>query len=369
MQNLSKVILLALIIAGYNYQVVTAGGSEKSRREISESWFQAAANADLEKLQTLTSAEYLNAQDQDGRTALILACREKHEKIALWLLKVPGIDVNTQDDDGYTALMATSFHGNENIAKLLLQNSNINVNIQNIYGSTALINAAAQGHIGVVKLLLNAPEIDVNIADKAGFTPLIKAARFGNSVIVKLLLATPGINILAKRRENGIDYSALQLAEAFEHPQVVQAITDKLILCAFEAVAKNDLETLKAIIEEIGINEISDSEGNTLLDKAYSADTINFVLQNAKDPLILLARFPFEFIQPSSDIFKFFLDLAYAHTDTSSKKTENLADNTCAFCSKKSCEQFCAGCNKIYYCSVDCQKKDWATHKTNCKKS
>lgn len=41
----------------------------------------------------------------------------------------------------------------------------------------------------------------------------------------------------------------------------------------------------------------------------------------------------------------------------------------CAACGQKK-EQMkcCTGCRKVYYCGVDCQKKDWHKHKSECKK-
>lgn len=39
---------------------------------------------------------------------------------------------------------------------------------------------------------------------------------------------------------------------------------------------------------------------------------------------------------------------------------------TCKVCSKPNVN-VCSGCNRVYYCSVDCQKSDWKTHKVTCK--
>lgn len=44
---------------------------------------------------------------------------------------------------------------------------------------------------------------------------------------------------------------------------------------------------------------------------------------------------------------------------------------TCHFCRLRLSEkkQRCSGCNTVYYCGAECQKKDWASHKTSCKKN
>ena len=40
---------------------------------------------------------------------------------------------------------------------------------------------------------------------------------------------------------------------------------------------------------------------------------------------------------------------------------------TCAFCGKDEASQpHCAGCNFVTYCSRECQRNDWITHKPTC---
>lgn len=39
----------------------------------------------------------------------------------------------------------------------------------------------------------------------------------------------------------------------------------------------------------------------------------------------------------------------------------------CAVCKKKENLKSCSRCKKVHYCSVECQKKDWNTHKQDCK--
>jgi len=35
---------------------------------------------------------------------------------------------------------------------------------------------------------------------------------------------------------------------------------------------------------------------------------------------------------------------------------------------KKTCTTLCSGCKEVYYCSAECQAKDWSKHKLVCKK-
>ena len=38
----------------------------------------------------------------------------------------------------------------------------------------------------------------------------------------------------------------------------------------------------------------------------------------------------------------------------------------CIKCNKNSTTKRCANCKSVYYCSRECQKKDWASHKRQC---
>eukprot|EP01118_Nematostelium_gracile_P000375 TRINITY_DN1039_c0_g1_i1.p1 TRINITY_DN1039_c0_g1~~TRINITY_DN1039_c0_g1_i1.p1 ORF type:complete len:211 (-),score=65.96 TRINITY_DN1039_c0_g1_i1:54-686(-) len=49
------------------------------------------------------------------------------------------------------------------------------------------------------------------------------------------------------------------------------------------------------------------------------------------------------------------------------KEVEGPEERECAVCDKKGVGfPKCSRCKEVFYCSRDCQKKDWATHKSNC---
>ena len=39
---------------------------------------------------------------------------------------------------------------------------------------------------------------------------------------------------------------------------------------------------------------------------------------------------------------------------------------TCSMCMKEKCTGKCGKCKGVYYCSTDCQKTDWESHKIDC---
>ena len=53
-----------------------------------------------------------------------------------------------------------------------------------------------------------------------------------------------------------------------------------------------------------------------------------------------------------------------------SQKVNSVAQaGICKVCSNPASRQLCGRCHKVSYCSIDCQRKDWPTHKNLCKPS
>ena len=93
----------------------------------------------------------LNAKDNDGDTALILASNQGNIEIVKLLIGA-GVDLNIKNNGGGTALMWASKYNHIEIAKLLI-NAGANLNIKNKYDDTALIIANNNKHKKIVELL------------------------------------------------------------------------------------------------------------------------------------------------------------------------------------------------------------------------
>jgi len=114
------------------------------------------------------------------------------------LLVDAGADGNKQDEDGRTALMIAARHGREHAAgmmRLLLKHGgHVAANKQNKYGWTALIKAAAHGGehgAGMMRVLLDAGA-DANKQSEYGLTALMIAAQHGGEYaagMMRLLVA------------------------------------------------------------------------------------------------------------------------------------------------------------------------------------
>lgn len=298
--NLKYVILLLLALSG---KIHAAGlyDPEKLLRQC----FDAASRGNIEVIQKLIDKVTVNAQDQSGLTALILAAQKGHENVVKLLLQLPGININAQNRYGCTALIWAIREGYENIVKLLLQAPGININTQNKDGKTALIDAAKYGHDDVVKLLLQVPEISINAQDQYHFTAYKLAKEENHQAIAKLI-------------QDKIDQLSLKAFDAIS--ELANATADT----SGDASRRNNIIDLKSVIDQIGVNIINSSDGDTLLDKAFAvnnSEIIFFLLNKAEDPRELLSRFPFEKIAPSGALFEFFVDLAFCHKSPKNLKS------------------------------------------------
>lgn len=307
--NIYTFILLLSFASCFNYQIEAALQEVSKRSEneqLLEEWFKAAATGKLEVIQELAAK----------------------------------VDVNSTDDEGLTALS----------------------------------NAAKFNQKDIVKFLLKIPEINVNAQDENGFSALLWATCCNFQEIMKLLMVVPGININA---ENGYVGTVLKWAEQNKRRQAVKLIKDKieeLTIRASEAIKQSNIETLKSIVAQIGVDGITAFEGNTLLDmafKVHNQDMILFLLNKSENPQELLSRFPFEAISPSSAVFELCMRLAglekCVDTSEESEKKDLEVLKICANCSKSDCAKKCSRCKTTYYCSAECQKEHWASHKPSCR--
>lgn len=382
MQTSRYILLFVAFIAQFNWEsAVLAQHDAEQSGDLLSQWFNAATDGTIETIKQLIVKVNVNAQDEIGQTALMIAAAKGHEDIVELLLTAPGIDINVEVT-GFNALQyAVDSFGRQNIVKLLLAFPGINVNVQDYFlGKTPLISAVRRYDENVVKLLLENKNININAQTKMGETALMSAVQnlFDNENIVSILLQSPHINI---NTQDNCGRTAYIMAKESNRPRIAQCIQDKieeLTRKAFELISarssllelektgkamadtkrQHNLDKLKSVIAQIGDNLV-DNNGHTLLDKAFSAqahEIIFFLLQNAKNPLELLARFPFEYISPTSDIFKYFFELAYRKICANSDCHNGQID----------CTKRCSNCKKVFYCSAACQKQDWKRHRHNC---
>ena len=163
----------------------------------------------------------VNAYNDNGRTALMVAVLENHIPILKLLLRQPKIEVNkTETETGNTALHFAVKNENIEATKLLLKDKRVNVNCITDGQMTPLLMASTDvDKVNIMKLLLETQTIDVNYAmhshlpedeDKNnGMTALMLASVFSNVEATNLLLEDQRVDV---NQMTTLGYTALHMA-------------------------------------------------------------------------------------------------------------------------------------------------------------
>ena len=137
----------------------------------------------------LLSGANINAEDNDGLTALII-CSAVGNKECLEILLQNGADLTRRSKEcGMNALMEASHAGHTECVKLLLEYGAI-PSERDKFGGTSLHFACGEGHLEVAKILV-ASGADIN--DNNGGSPLMDAARNGHLDCLKFLISNNAI--------------------------------------------------------------------------------------------------------------------------------------------------------------------------------
>lgn len=191
-------------------------------------------------------ASLLDAPNESGQTAFLLAKYYRQEEVATFLLgRGPKLDIFTacvadrspdvleaihrdpslleaRSTDGWTPLHLAAFFGHADLANALLDlGAPINARATNTMKNTPLHAAAAGGHTQVVELLLKRGA-DPNARQEGGFAALHSAAQSGNRDMVAALLAN-GADPNARAANN---QSPLDLALSHGHQDVAMLLEE-----------------------------------------------------------------------------------------------------------------------------------------------
>lgn len=166
----------------------------------------------------LASGLDVNATDSSGAPLIVIAAREKSDKVAAMLAANPKTNLEAVDRAGENALMMAALNGDMGLVKLLLS-KNVAVNKQ---GWTPLHYAATNGHDDVVQLLIE-HSAQVDAPSPNGTTPLMLAARGDHLSTIKLLL-TNGAALNAKNQPG---LTALDFAHIYRSPDAIKYLTEQ----------------------------------------------------------------------------------------------------------------------------------------------
>ena len=142
----------------------------------------------------------INAQNDDGKTALLIALEQRQDDIARELIRNSDLDIRTQDNNGNTAL-----HKAKNISlvqSLILKGAQVNVANKN--GTTPLMYAAANSNFNIVQKLVSS-HANINAKDKDNENALVYALKGDCNLDIIDFLIKKGIDTRVKdKRGNSL---------------------------------------------------------------------------------------------------------------------------------------------------------------------
>ena len=199
----------------------------------------------------------VNAKDNDGKTALIIAA-ESGCVDHINAIIAAGADVNAPDSKyGRTALMKAAYSGNADCVKALIT-ADADVNATDKDGQTALTEVVGKVYAGkadaeCIRLLI-AAGADVNAKNNFGHTVLGLAAGSGKADCVKALVAA-GADVNAKRNHGLTALSSAAFKGAADCVKAliaagadVNATDDDGDTVLKSAVLKGDTDCIKALV-------------------------------------------------------------------------------------------------------------------------
>ena len=165
----------------------------------------------------------VNAKNENGETALLVASLKGHHKITKELLNRHA-QVNSKDLIGVTPLIQASHSGYYEIVKELLDHG-ADINIQSKKGNTALMLASKNKHIRIIMELIN-HKADVNLQDSEGNTALhsVLLGKLTDTTIniAKLLL----VNKTNLEQVNKEGKSVIKVARESQNQAIINLIED-----------------------------------------------------------------------------------------------------------------------------------------------
>jgi ankyrin repeat protein len=160
-----------------------------------------------------------NLVDNTGAPLIVIAAREKSDKVAQVLADNPKTDLEKLDPAGENAMMLAALNGDATFVNILIA-KDAEVNKK---GWTPLHYAATNGHDDIVKILLDHSAY-IDAGSPNGTTPLMMAARGGHLSTVKLLL-DEGADLRVK---NQIGMTAIDFATKYNEKDVAEGLTARL---------------------------------------------------------------------------------------------------------------------------------------------
>jgi len=240
----------------------------------------------------------INSRNEQGETALYLACDKIRLDVVKRLCQEPKVDMNIKNAYGHTALMVSCEKGNLPIIETLLQYPDrYDINSQNVAGMTALVLACIYNKVNIVKRLCQEPKVDMNIEDLYGRTALMLSCEGGYLPIVEVLLQYQDRYDINCQDSDG--FTALHLACNNNHVDVVKRLCQdpkldmtKKNVYAYKALMigcdKGYLPIVEVLLQYQDRYDINcqDNDGFTALHLACNNNHVDVVKRLCQEPKV-----------------------------------------------------------------------------------
>ncbi len=184
---------------------------------------QAATDGDLEKLKKAIKAKVdVNAQDENGETALIKATADSRADIVKELIKAKA-NVNLKDAAGNTALLYAVSANSIELSQILVS---AKADLLQVYGEkkeSLLFECARVDSDKIADLLIRTNPKILKIQNADGESALHEAARMGSPKFAKVLVAKG----LSGKSKNTLGKTALEIAQQNKFLSTAKALDTK----------------------------------------------------------------------------------------------------------------------------------------------
>lgn len=213
--------------------------TEQSHISGCTAFYKACKKGDLKKVRDMMNHSVdINQSNENGFSALQVACDNNHIEVVNELLKYDGIDIEHTDNSGCTAFYMACQEGNVEIVEELIRHS-VNVNASDGNGLSPLQAACNNNNRDVVKQLLKCDNIDVEHSDNVGRTAFYLPCHEDNvDIVMDMIKHSVDVN---KSNDNG--FSPLQTASYNNYIEVVT----KLLKCDNVDIDHSDVSGCTAL--------------------------------------------------------------------------------------------------------------------------
>lgn len=205
----------------------------------------------LERLQEILTKTNINATIYDGTNGLMAAIDAQNLDIAEYLIE-KGIQVNAQDEDGATALLKATFRGYKDLVEKLITAGARDIPTKN--NSTALSMTTHDDRADIAEILINRTKCNINAQCKNGYSTLIMASKI-NSIDVARVLIKHGADLNVRNKHGK---TALMVANTCGSTDIVKLILKTAQIPRYldhkylmSLVANNNIATLDIALQTL----------------------------------------------------------------------------------------------------------------------